>query len=179
MSHQALAQRLLIAFSAVLSAGPFMLAPSRVAEMLAQDERHAVWRYLLRSSVAMCLCCWLAAVLALNPGRMVIEVFFEHGAFDAQDTDAVTRSLSCLLIGAGPMLSTAIAFRVLHALGRHGDVAAISCCWLALYAASSWGLADRLGSIALSTSYSGSWVTAGALAMLRAHRLLRLSRRGE
>jgi len=172
LSHQALAQRMVIAFGAVVSAGPFMLAPSRLAGLQGLNERLNAWRYLLATSMVMCGVAWLTAALTMGLARPVVGLLFQGGAFSAADTEAVARLLTCLLIGAGPMLATAVVFRFLHGLGRQQDVAAISCAWLALYGGLGWALKGMLGSSVLSISYSTSWLVIGAVALARVRWLL-------
>lgn len=173
MSHQALAQRLVIAFGAVVSAGPFMLAPSRLASPQSVKERLDAWRYLLATSMAMCGVAWLTAALTPVFARPLVGLMFQGGAFSAADGDAVARFLTYLLMGAGPMLATAVVFRFLHGLGRQQEVASISCAWLALYGSLGWALKGMLGSSVLSISYSTSWLVIGVVALARARWLLR------
>ena len=91
-------------------------------------------------------------------GVLLVQVLFESGEFYEEDTKAVARTLTYLLVGAGSMLATSISFRVLHCLNRKFDVAVISCLWLAIYAVLGYGLSNKYGAISLSISYSIAWV---------------------
>jgi putative peptidoglycan lipid II flippase len=172
MSRQALAQRLVIAFGAVVSAGPFMLAPTRLVSLEGANERLNAWRYLLATSMAMCGVAWLTAALTTVFGRSFVGLLFQGGAFSAVDSDEVAHFLAYLLIGAGPMLATAVVFRLLHGLGRQREVASISCAWLALYGSLAWALKEMLGSSVLSIAYATSWLVIGAVVLARSRWLL-------
>jgi len=157
MSHQALAQRLVIAFCAVLSAGPFMLAPSITATMLEEGQRQDAWKYTLHAAMKLILLCLVASAATHWVGHWAISVLFQRGAFGFNDTHAVSNAVTILLIGSGPMLATAVAFRVLHNTGNGLHVAYLSLAWLLLYATFASLLSVWLGSLALSIAYVAAW----------------------
>lgn len=157
MSHQALAQRLVIAFCAVLSAGPFMLAPSITATMLDAGRRRDAWKYSLQAAMMLILLSWVASAGTHWIGHWGISILFQRGAFGLNDTQAVTTAVTILLIGSGPMLATAVAFRVLHNTGHGLQVAYLSLAWVVLYAAFAELLSVWFGSLALSISYVAAW----------------------
>jgi len=157
MSHQALAQRLVIAFCAILSAGPFMLAPSTTANMLDEGRRQDTWKYTLQAAKKLILLCLLASAAAPWIGHWAISILFQRGAFGLNDTNAVSTAVTILLIGSGPMLATAVAFRVLHNTGNGSNVAFYSLAWVFLYATIAKLLSSWLGSLALSVAYVAAW----------------------
>jgi len=158
LSHQAMAQRLVIAFGSVASAGPFMLAPSRMATLLTAGDRDAAWSYGLRAVLGLTAVMAFAAAMTQPVGRWLIKLLFEHGTFGSRDTVAVSQIVQILLLGAGPMLGTAVLFRILHGLHRPKYVAAASLAFLAAYGACAALLAEPLGPDALATAYSLAWV---------------------
>jgi peptidoglycan biosynthesis protein MviN/MurJ (putative lipid II flippase) len=157
LSHQAIAQRLVIAFGSVVSAGPFMLAPSRVAQLLEQSRSAEIWTYGLRAVLALLAVTAAAAAAMPALGRDLIAAIFQHGTFGPEDTDAVTRAVQVLLLGAGPMLGSAVLFRVLHTLQRARLVAIASSGFLVAYAALAWLLAGPQGPAALALAYTVAW----------------------
>ncbi len=157
MSHQALAHRLVIAFCAILSAGPFMMAPSVTATMLDEGRRQDAWKYTLQAAMLLTLLCWVASACTPWIGTWAISFLFQHGAFGLNDTHAVSAAVTILLIGSGPMLATAVAFRVLHNTGNGSHVAYFSLVWVVLYAALAKHLSAWFGSLALSIAYAAAW----------------------
>jgi putative peptidoglycan lipid II flippase len=157
MSHQALAQRLVIAFCAILSAGPFMLAASITANMLDEGRRQDAWKYTLQAAKKLILLCLVASAAAPWIGHWAISILFQRGAFGLNDTNAVSTAVTILLTGSGPMLATAVAFRVLHNTGNGSNVAFFSLAWVFLYATIAKLLSAWLGSLALSVAYVAAW----------------------
>ena len=71
------------------------------------------------------------------------------------------------------MLTTAMVFRVLHALGCHLLVAGLSLLWLALYALLAWAISGWLGAMALAVAYSTVWLLTVMFALHHLARVLR------
>jgi peptidoglycan biosynthesis protein MviN/MurJ (putative lipid II flippase) len=159
LSHQALAQRLVIAFSAVLSAGPFMLATSIVSTMLDAGRAQDVWTYTFKSGIVLTGLCLVGSALTPWIGEWVISMLFQRGSFSASDTHAVSSVLTVLLMGAGPMLASAVAFRVLHAMGHGLQVAILSVSWLFAYTIVAKFISIWFGALSLAIAYVVAWST--------------------
>ncbi len=157
LSHQSFAQRLIIAFGAVLSVGPFMLSSNVTASMLKDNRLKDILMFCLKTAVALVFSCLIASAMTPSLGKWVISLFFERGFFDQNDTDAVATNVAILLIGAGPMLSTTIMFRVLHNLGSERGIAVLGVAWILLYASCAYLSSPWFGSLTLSVSYVISW----------------------
>jgi len=157
LSHQALGQRLVIAFGSVLSAGPFLLAPTKLGALVATRQWAAIIQYIERSSLTMVALTTVSYFLMPSVGALIIRYMFQHGTFSAADTQAVAAVVQVLLLGAGPMLATAIVFRALHAVHHRSHVAAISVIWFTAYILLSVCLMDSLSSMSLAVSYTISW----------------------
>ncbi len=158
MSHQAIAQRLVIAFSAIVSAGPFMLTPSITATMLEGGREDAVWKYITRTGITLTAICVFASALTPWLGNLVISILFQRGEFGSSDTQAISLIVTILLIGAGPMLATAVAFRVLHNKNCNRQVVSLSLAWVSFYAIFANLLSTYFGALSLSIAYSLAWV---------------------
>ncbi len=172
MSHQSLAQRLVIAFSGIASAGPFMLASSITATMLDEDRVQDVWRYTSRSGIALTLICLIASAVTPWIGPSVIRVLFQRGEFGPSDTQAVVEMVSILLVGAGPMLASAIAFRVLHNKGCRWHVAILSLAWVAFYILFANALSSYFESLSLSIAYVLAWSVTAFLSYITLRKTL-------
>jgi putative peptidoglycan lipid II flippase len=157
MSHQSLAQRLVIAFSGVVSAGPFMLASSITANMLDEGRGQDVWKYTLRAGIILTLLCIIASAATLWIGQSVIGIVFQRGEFGPSDTQAVSKLVTILLVGAGPMLASAVAFRVLHNKGCSRYVAILSLAWIALYTSFANLFSTYFEYLSLSIAYVLAW----------------------
>ncbi len=157
MSHQSLAQRLVIAFSGVVSAGPFMLVSSITATMLSEGREQDVWKYTLRAGIVLTLICLVASAFTPGIGQLAIQIVFQRGEFGTSDTHAVSTLVTILLIGAGPMLASAVAFRVLHSKGCTRQVAILSITWVVLYALFANTFTEYFGSLSLSIAYVLAW----------------------
>jgi peptidoglycan biosynthesis protein MviN/MurJ (putative lipid II flippase) len=173
LSHQALAQRLVIALGAVLTAGPFMLAPSITAALIIDNRYRDTLKFCLRVGGILTSICLVASVATLSIGRCLITFTFERGAFGSDDTDAVVKNLSILLLGAGPMLSTTIIFRVFHNLSKYRQMVYLSFAWVLIYGMFAKFLSDWLGLITLSVAYAVAWWLIGISAFLILLRYLR------
>jgi peptidoglycan biosynthesis protein MviN/MurJ (putative lipid II flippase) len=172
LSHQALAQRLLIAFTGVVCAGPFLLAPSFSNQMLKKNSQHKIWSFCIWSTVAMTLGCLTCAVVFSIGGTRIIGMVFERGAFRASDTNAVSSILTILLVGAGPMVSCAVIFRILYELKRNVSIAFLSGIWLLLYALISLLIIPLAGYLTLSVAYTTSWLLIGGYTIYHAYGVL-------
>lgn len=157
LSHQALAQRLVIAFGAVLSAGPFLQAPTQLGEFLSAGLWDEIKNYVIRTSLVMIGLTVTASFLMPSVGTYAIELMFQYGNFSAHDTSAVSQVVSILLLGAGPMLSTAIVFRAMHTLHLSKYVAMISVFWFVAYASLSMIFITYFGVNSLAAAYAISW----------------------
>lgn len=159
LSHQALAQRLVIAFSAVLSAGPFMLATSIVSTMLDQGRTQDIWKYTFKAGIVLTGLCLVASALTPWIGKWAISILFQRGSFGSSDTYAVSTVLTVLLIGAGPMLASAVAFRVLHVMDHGVKVAILSLSWLIIYTIFAKFMSNWFGALSLAIAYVVAWST--------------------
>lgn len=166
LSHQALAQRLVIAFGAVLSAGPFLQAPTQLGEFLSAGLWDGIRNYVIRASLVMIGLTATASFLMPSIGVYAIELMFQYGNFSAHDTFAVSQVVSILLLGAGPMLSTAIVFRAMHTLHLSKYVAIISLFWFFAYASFSMVFINYFGVNSLAAAYAISWVAAFVFSLL-------------
>lgn len=166
LSHQALAQRLVIAFGAVLSAGPFLQAPTQLGEFLSDGLWDEIKNYVIRASLVMIGLTVTASFLMPTIGAYGIKLMFQYGNFSAQDTSAVSRLVSILLLGAGPMLSTAIVFRAMHTLHLSKYIAVISVFWFVVYALLSILFINYFGVNSLASAYVISWVAAFVFSLL-------------
>ncbi len=158
LSNQALAQRLLIAFGAVLSIGPFLLSTKRIGELLSSQNNNGVWIFILRIGSIISIICLVASSVTPSVGHWAIGMLFERGAFTSADTNLLTSIVGILLIGGGPMLTTTVAFRALYVMDHKLTVAALSMAWVFLYITSVNILSIWAGSLTLAISYSVTWV---------------------
>ncbi len=157
MSHQSLAQRLVIAFSGIVSAGPFMLTASITAAMLDKSQKQEIWKYTFYVGIKLALLCFIASTFTPWIGQPLISLLFQHGEFRSSDTEVVSTIVKILLIGAGPMLATAVAFRVLYSLNESTLVAIIGLTWVVLYALFITLLSSHFGDLSLCISYVLAW----------------------
>lgn len=172
ISHQALAQRLVIAFTGVVCAGPFLLAPSFSNRMLKENSAQKIWSFCVWSTIAMTLGCMVCAVVFSIGGTRIIGIVFERGAFRESDTSAVTSILTILLIGAGPMVSCAVIFRILYELNRNISIALLSGIWLLLYTIISFLIIPLAGYLTLSVAYTVSWLLIGGYTIYHTYGVL-------
>ena len=157
LSHEALAQRLVIAFTSILSAGPFMLAPSMAATLIDEGRPQDVWRFTYKAGITLIAFCLFASVLNILIGQVSIGLLFQRGSFRQIDTEAVSTILSTLLVGAGPMLASAVAFRVMHVMNKSAQVAILSIAWVILYIIFANIFSAWSHTLPLAISYVVTW----------------------
>ncbi len=166
MSHQAFAQRLVIAFGGILATGPFMLSSSMTAKMIKDEISKEVLNFCLKTGMVLSFICFIAAIATPSLGQWVISLLFERGLFDNQDTKAITANVTILLLGAGPMLSTTVMFRALYNLNAMSNIAFLGVAWIIIYASFSKILMYFLGSLTLSFAYVIAWWTIAVLTFI-------------
>ncbi len=166
LSHQAFAQRLVIAFGGVLAAGPFMLSSSMTAKMINEKRLKDLLNFCLKTGMALSVICIIASLATPSLGRWVISLLFERGFFDKQDTEAIASNVAILLLGVGPMLSSTVMFRALYNLNRVSNIAIIGVSWIIFYASFAKILMNFFGSYTLSIAYVLAWWTAATLTFL-------------
>lgn len=172
MTLQALAQRLVIAFGAVVSAGAFALAPADFGRMVESGDYPGAKR-ALHGAVSMLVgLCTVAALLTPWLARPVLEFLFAGGSFSRDDVKGLTAIVALLCFGAGAMLSSAICFRLLYALTSGGAVAVASLAWLFSYLALSLCLWQLAAPNPLALAYVLSWWWVFMALMLTLHRKL-------
>lgn len=157
LSHQAFSQRLIIAFGGILVTGPFMLSSSVTAKMIQDKRLKDVLNFCLKTSLVLSVICLIAAVATPSLGKWVISLLLERGFFDKQDTEAIAANVALLLLGAGPMLSTTVMFRVLYNLNRVSDVALLGLAWIIIYAFLAKIMMNFQGPLTLSFAYVVAW----------------------
>ncbi len=176
MSHQSLAQRLVIALGGIISAGPFMLAPSITATMLDEERTKEVWKFTSRAGICLTALCLIASAATLWVGQFVIGALFQRGEFGPNDTKAVTTQVTTLLLGAGPMLASGVVFRVLHTKGCVRQIAILSLAWVILYALLAKILAVYFDALSLSLAYVLAWSATACGAYITLARALNRTR---
>lgn len=157
LTLQSLAQRLTVAFGAVLSAGAFALAPDNFGRLIENGRFKDALRLFYRTAALMVGIALVACALTPWLGGFVLRLLFEGGNFKLAGVDQLTQVVTILLIGTGAMLSSAIGFRLLYALSSGVWVAGASLVWLVLYLVLA--LAFVAGDLphALAWAYAVSW----------------------
>ena len=134
-----------------------MLAPSITATMLDEGLKQDAWKYTFKAAKVLIVVCLFTSACTLWIGQWAIGLLFQWGVFGTSDTQAVTIMLTILLIGAGPMLASAVAFRVLQNTGNSLHIAYLSFTWVILYALFAKLFNVRFGNLSLSIAYVVTW----------------------
>jgi peptidoglycan biosynthesis protein MviN/MurJ (putative lipid II flippase) len=175
LSHQAFAQRLIIAFGGILATGPFMLSSSVTAKMIQEKRSKEVLKFCIKTSIVVSFICFVAAIATPSLGKWIISILFERGLFDKQDTEAIAANVTILLLGAGPMLSTTVMFRALYNLNGMYNIAILGVTWLIIYASFANFLKFFLGSLALSFAYVIAWWSISILTFISLKNIIKSS----
>ncbi len=158
MSYQAISQRLVLAFSTIISVTYFMLTPSITATLLEEGRVKEIWIYTLKTGIKLCAACFLASLATPTLGMYLINTIFQNGKFSENDGQNISDIIQILLLGVGPMLSTAIAFRVLHNMQNKSIIAFLSIAWVLLYFVNIKIFMNYVDLLSLSLSYVVSWI---------------------
>lgn len=157
LSFLGYSQRLVIAISSLVIAGPSALLVPSIAEARANGDRA---REIVIASTSIGLVVAFASVVAALLFLLrvpVIQLCFERGAFDATMTRGVADTLPWLLVGSVAMLGSVAAVRVLNGQSRHFVPAAAGIAMPVAYFGLATGLSRAFGYQGICAAYALSW----------------------
>lgn len=157
ITHEAFAQRLIIAFGSVITAGVFNISPNIINSLHADKNYRKIYFYCLKICISLIFICLISAIFINHFGLFFIAIIFQHDNFLSSDSQIVNNMFNILLIGAGPMLSVTILFRAFYSLNKYYNIIISGILWIALYWMFSFLLKDYFMQYSLSISYVITW----------------------
>ncbi len=167
LSIQSFSQRMVIACMVIISAGPFLRMP-HIYNKLSTSRDYCQLVALLKSTfIRLILISFFISILCYNFGPLAFRWLFSSEKFSNNDIDLLVIISSILLLGAGAMQYTAVAFRVLFSHGRILDSLFLSMLWLTIYLLASLVTKNMFGELTLAISYSFTWYIIAILTMFK------------
>jgi putative peptidoglycan lipid II flippase len=130
------------------------------AKLIRESDRSHVRRSLVRTTVGALVAVSLAAALAIVAGRRLVELAYEHGAFNASDAKHVTLLLILMLPGFCAEAIGLLLSQALLAARHNGAAIGIGVFHFLIRATLIVVLGTRYGAKGVAIAYSIALVTA-------------------
>lgn len=166
------AQRLLIAFGALVTSGPLAVITPRLAAALSEG-READFRGDAVRALRLVLGFGGFVAIAVSVlAAPIVMLLFQRGEFDREATARLAAVLPWMMTGMVPMLAVSLLFRAFYAKNWLGSTVVLSLGTVGGYFALSGLLSRSFGAPGIAAGYAAVWTGAlvAAVPMLwRAH----------